>query len=147
MIILAIDPGEHAGWAWIQSGIVFNAGAGDPAGFGGTITAVVIERPVIYPGGEARANDQITLALNAGRWIERFCNAGPVYLVPARKWKGTLNKKAHHAQVEAALTPDNMRIWSTLKTHDARDAFALALWSHKMLAASPVCLLQYQIKC
>jgi hypothetical protein len=146
MIVFAVDPGEHAGWALCNDGRVYSADAGDPPLLKGGVHAVVIERPVIYPGGEARANDQITLALNAGRWIERYHKHGNIYCVPARKWKGSINKTAHHAQVAAALAPDNVALWKSLKTHDARDAFALALWAHKMLTASSVSLLQYQVK-
>lgn len=141
--IFAVDPGEHAGWALAHEGKVQNAGAGNPPLLRAKVDAIVIERPFIYPGGEARANDQITLALNAGRWIERYKDNGPIYCVPARNWKGSINKKAHHAQVRASL--EDRALWDSLTTHDARDAFALAQWAAKTLAASSVALLRYRV--
>jgi hypothetical protein len=146
LIVFAIDPGEHAGWAVAHNTIVLKAGAGDPPHLTCHVDAIVIERPVVYPGGEARANDQITLALNAGRWIERYANNGPVYCVPARNWKGSINKKAHHAQIRKTLQGAELTLWDSLSTHDARDAFALVLWAAKSLHSAPTALLMHRIK-
>lgn len=108
-MLLAIDPGNDAGWSLFDpAGRLVRCGLVDsphklnlPAGT--VIDRVVIERPMIYPGGrqKARPRDIITLAVHAGEWSGRFGTAGVlVTFVEPAEWKGgPIPKDVSHARI------------------------------------------------
>lgn len=120
-MLLAIDPGADSGWAVYNTrGSVLEA-----CGLAGAartrtklplegVTRVLIERPMIYPGGrqEARPRDVITLALRAGERggaVRAATGVEPEYVEP-RPWKGTIAKDTCHARIWARLSPDERAI-------------------------------------
>lgn len=138
MNVFAIDPGAHAGWAIgsVAHG-VHAADAGNPPPLRAHVDAIVIERPVIRPGVDG--NSILTLAINVGRWVERYKDWGPLYLVPPSSWKAG-SKTVHHAAVRKTLNTRELLVWDALKTHDARDAMALCHWALKLLRVAPPAL-------
>lgn len=156
-ILLAVDPGESPGLCVVARGEVHFAGQ-DPDAARAVIVALpgaarvitLIEKPVIRPGGKSRPNDQITLALAGGclalracPWAERVEGVEPV------RWKGSLKKEVHHAQIRKVLARGVgsplglswLRAWDLAPVHDVRDAIALAHWrlspAYSPVATSP----------
>jgi hypothetical protein len=113
-MLLAIDPGEDAGWALFSLASdgyrVIACGLGDPR-MSDTVrvselTKIVIERPCIYPDGrqKARPNDVVTLAVRAGEWGGLFRQWGEVSYVQPWQWKGTTNKSISSSRTWSRLS-------------------------------------------
>lgn len=94
-MLLAIDPGADSGWAIFFGGMLIACGLGHepspapPTGF----PQVIIEHPVIYPGGRTRdPNSIVKLAVDAGEWAGRYRSKGAnIRFVLPRDWKGTID--------------------------------------------------------
>lgn len=141
MTILAIDPGADAGWALFDvapAGRLIGCGLGAPAS--SKVDRVIVERPMIYPGGrqKARPADVIKLATRAGEaggMYARIWGIEPEYVEP-HAWKGSVDKNIHHARVWAKLTPDEQAIVSAAargvavgKRHNILDAVGIGLFA------------------
>lgn len=132
---LAIDPGEDTGWALYDLGVLIACGLGDPRPSNPLPIEVLIERPEIRPGGRARPNDIITLALNAGEWAGRYrSEITKVSYVTPVGWKGSVPKTKHHPRILARLTfgetlvlTRSFELVAGSKEHNIVDAVGLGL--------------------
>ncbi len=138
MTLLAIDPGADAGWARFDTaGQLAACGLGAPGP--GSTSRVIVERPMIYPGGrqKARPADVIKLATRAGEAAGQYARAvgvEPEYVEP-HAWKGSVDKNIHHARIWAKLTPIEQEIVSASargvapsKRHNILDAVGIGLF-------------------
>ena len=112
-VLLAIDPGNHTGWA------AFQLATGELEACGGVTpnepigryqpALVAIELPRQYLRGKADPDDIIKLAVKVGRYVERF--GGPdgrrcdIRLVKPSEWKGSIEKAQMTSRIDGALTP------------------------------------------
>lgn len=141
-MLLAIDPGISTGWCLLSIGGIVDCGVGEtwPLQCWGQVEyRAVIERPEVYARSKSRAdpNDLITLAIRVGRYSERLEAMGMMveHVLP-KVWKGTIDKKIHHARARTKLTASEitivdqaLSIISIKKAHeDMLDAVCLALW-------------------
>ncbi len=112
-MLLAIDPGTDTGWSlFCLDGRLYACGLGDPRetvrrDLLCAVTRIIVEKPRINPGGRARPNDMITLAVKAGRWCGLF-EAAEATLVEPWAWKGNLSKDECAARVRARLFPTEL---------------------------------------
>jgi len=106
--LLAIDPGEHTGWAvYDVEKQLIGCGLGDPNAERADL--IVIELPQVYPMQQVPPNDLIALAFMAGRYAGVGASskkgAAEVYTVLPHQWKGNLSKDICAIRVRAALLP------------------------------------------
>lgn len=135
-VILAIDPGTNTGWALLRDGALVTCGLGDPrtssAHVVRDITDVIIEHPVIYPGGRTKnPNDVLKVAVNAGEWAGTYRQRCLVHYVTPQTWKGNVPKKVHQG-----------RVWSKLSSAERAEAAAVCKrmspkWSPALIATAP----------
>lgn len=143
---LAIDPGRDTGWALLDtSGILVQCGLGVPPAF---IGQVIIERPQIYRGRASKGdpNDLITLAIQVGRYTERYdVPGGSVEHVLPHDWKGSVDPEVLCRRVVASLTECERQLLETVlaplarklvrddltggRRHNVIDAVGIAKWS------------------
>lgn len=100
---------------------------------------VVIEKPVIYPGGRGNGNpnDLITEALTAGeiKGMVRSRFVCDFKIVRPSDWKRQLSKDICWARVEKLLTEDEKaqlaHVYKMPKSvrHNVQDAIGIALWA------------------
>jgi hypothetical protein len=153
-MLLAIDPGEHTGWAvfnQIDKSII-ECGLGDcrlgewhrkwwnaeaPCQH---LNRVIIEQPVIYPRMKARPNDIITLAVRAGEWGGVFHKHASIEYIEPFKWKGSVPKEKHQPRIWAKLTEAEHGIVERAVAgvadsygNNIVDAVGLGLWQLKRL--------------
>lgn len=143
-MLLAIDPGLDTGWAILLDGKLLNAGLGDPPAATGC-TKVIIERPQIYPRSKGDPNDLITLAIQVGRYSERFANREVEHMLP-HTWKGTVDPDILCRRVWASLDarekdllgarleplarkPFSDKTLTEGRRHNVIDAVGIAKWS------------------
>jgi hypothetical protein len=145
--IVAIDPGICSGWATgiaaAEGTTTYSLGVLTGCGvctvrdlnlpWGSSIPRVlVLELPQIYPGPQkADPNDQITLAINHGRWLQRVWGHD-IRTPHPKEWKGSVPKNIHQPRILAALTPEERALIPDLpktKLHNAIDAVGLFLWA------------------
>lgn len=117
MSVLAIDPGTDTGYALFDSnGRLYACGLGDPRSnekhVVRNLTRVVIERPMVYPGGrqQAKPEDIIKLALKAGEWAGVYRQWADIEFVAPFQWKGSVPKSIHHERIKAKLSPAELEI-------------------------------------
>lgn len=142
--LLAIDPGQRTGWAFFAllsapAGLrLLEAGVNRPIERAWPMmkvdhkTIVVIEKPVIYPGSQARPADIMKLRGVAAQYEERFHMAGKVQLVEPRAWKGTIDGDIFLRRIEAAMTEYEQAVLAAYKggyRHNAVDAIGLGKWA------------------
>lgn len=141
-MLLAVDPGADAGWAHFDPEQRRLVACGLNEQFmTAHVARVVIERPMIYPGGrqKARPADIIKLATRAGEWGglgRAFFGVEPEYVEPA-KWKGgSVPKSIHHARIWAVLSVDEQTVVSKAaagiapsKRHNLMDAIGIGLYA------------------
>ena len=100
---LAIDPGIDTGTAtFAKDGSLLACSVGSPPRCSGL---VVIEKPQVYPSrfSKGNPNDLITLAIQVGRYVERFeAQGAKVSLTLPHEWKGTIPKDIHHRRILGA---------------------------------------------
>lgn len=119
-MLLAIDPGTDTGWSLfdLNTNRLIACGLGDPrihdAVKAATITRLVVEKPRINPGGPARPNDMITLAVKTGRWTGLFETAEAL-LVEPWEWKGGVKKEVSAERTLSRLMLDELMIVSKAK--------------------------------
>ncbi len=141
MLFGGCDPGRRTGWAIVSAGGSVLAAAtsadGEVPGYLAPAlslcVAVAVERPRAYPFGKhpAPAQDIVTLGVLTGKICERLRQLGTrVEEYEPRQWKGTLDKRRHHAQVMRDLPAQALALWHNTSEH-ARDAIALALYVRK----------------
>ncbi len=135
--LLAIDPGADTGWARFDEKRLTACGLGVP--LAAETRRVLIERPMIYPGGrqKARPADVIKLAVRAGEMGGQYARTAgiePEYIEP-HTWKGSVSKDIHHARIWAKLTPAEQAIVSDAargvapsKRHNILDAVGIGLF-------------------
>jgi len=145
-MILAIDPGLATGWAVIgEDGKLRKCGLGDPPlEFNGH--RVLVERPQIYRGRTSKAdpNDLITLAIQVGRYKERFMSRGcSVEEVIPHTWKGNVDPDILCNRIVASLSSEERALLDTSllsvakgKQHNVIDAVGLGKWSVKRTRAA-----------
>jgi hypothetical protein len=145
--ILAIDPGLCSGWA------VGQIRGADGLGLYSMLlgcgvcsindlmlpfdhcphSVLVVELPQIYPGPRKEdPNDQITLAVNHGRWLQRAGQDVQVLTPHPKEWKGSVPKRIHQPRILSALAPQERALIPDLpqsKLHNAIDAVGLFLWA------------------
>ena len=134
--LLAIDPGQTAGWAEFEDGKLERAGAGTKKfvlDFGSWVENVVIEKPCWYGrDNKVDVNDLIDLAIFVGEVKQKY-RQSVVELVMPVTWKGTVPKKIHNQRVidvlsekERALLPFRPRAKDY--DHNMLDAVGIGLW-------------------
>lgn len=136
-MLLAIDPGADSGWAIFRDDALTDCGLGgvEYAAPGPLVNQVVIEHPVIYPGGRsANPNDIVKVAISAGEWAGRYFPC-PVRYVKPRDWKGTIDADVCNKRVLAALSAEEGRVYARAsekvparKRHNVIDAIGLGLF-------------------
>ena len=130
-MIVAVDPGLHPGWAAFHAGRLVAAGDSVES-FARACPILISVGLVEVPHAYARAREKnpqaiITLAVDAGRWIERLSRLGPVEQVWPRTWKGTAPKDVVQRRILARLDADEHALLAGLRG-DAIDATGLGLW-------------------
>lgn len=142
MRLLAIDPGNDAGWSLWSDFTLIACGMGNGyealVGCRGIALALLIERPEFYEKDDPRkVKDLITLSVNLGRRLERahsFFSVTNTYGVKPKTWKGGASKEAHHAQVKKQMPTAAVQIGEMVakkigaKAHNMWDAVALGFW-------------------
>lgn len=133
MSVLAIDPGTDMGFALFDArGCLTACGLGDPRSSEHhrirDITRVVIEKPMIYPGGRTKdPNAVVTLAVKAGEWGGLYRQWVTVEYVLPWQWKGQVPKDIHHERVLAKLTDEEHAIVNAMRTDVRGNARAAAV--------------------
>lgn len=137
-MLLAIDPGACSGWAFFLGNGLIDCGIGDPPPPGSLLQRIVIEHPVIYPGGRtANPNSIVKLAINAGEWGGRYRHLGCAvdYVLPAT-WKGRVKAEVCIERTRAALKPTEKLLVeiresniAKSKRHNMLDAIGLGLFA------------------
>ncbi len=145
---LAIDPGKDTGWAIVDArGELLQCGLGDPPSGVSLDEKVIIERPQVYRDRSSKGdpNDLITLAIQVGRFTERYQPRSVEHVLP-RAWKGTMDPDQLCARVVACLLPREydrlMPVLAPLarkpmtaefltsgRRHNVIDAVGIAKWS------------------
>lgn len=145
MKILAVDPGRDAGWALLDGGKLVACGLTsaerDELPLAG-IARAFLERPQIYRSSRSKANpnDIITLALGAGRFLEKMARAGvATRLVLPAEWKGQVDPDVMVNRILGALSPEERGIFERCtakvpkgKQHNVADAVGLAKWGARL---------------
>lgn len=152
MRLLAIDPGLDTGWAILVDGRLVDAGLGAPASADGC-TKVIIERPQVYAGRSSKGdpNDLITLAIQVGRYTERYGQGRDVEHILPHTWKGTVNPEVLCRRVVASLDDSERKLLNAKleplarksleeditagKRHNVIDAVGLGKWTLKRTRA------------
>lgn len=132
--IVAIDPGVRTGWAgidrelnrcWLATSEPFQLPRFMPEP-----DVVLVEEPVIYPGGRTKNPKSILgLAVQNGYWRATF-NDTKVISIPAPSWTRRQPKKVRHGRMLVYL--DNQ--WPSLEFNKSRsneherDALGMILW-------------------
>lgn len=138
---LAIDPGIDTGWAlFMPSKALVRCGLGAPPTT--PVLSVVIEKPQVYRARESKGdpNNLITLAIQVGRYVERFEVLGAkVTLHLPNEWKGQLPKGVMSGRTlkglslaEQAVVNHCLQPIAPSKRHNVMDAVALGVWAFKM---------------
>lgn len=135
--LLAVDPGANTGFATFDPhGKLQEFGCAPPEVIKRKMHLVprfmIIETPEVYAGGQANANNLITLAIRIGGLIEYFeTQRAQVTTVLPRNWKGSTPKlifcnrtfeKLWKGHKEKILT------FPKSKQHDVLDAIGLGMW-------------------
>jgi len=146
---LAIDPGEHPGWA-IMDEIGPNralrlVACGINKAPRRAFKVCFYEKPRILPKGQkgaGRPEDIITLAVTCGKLVGPFEELGArLEWVEPTSWKGNIPKPVHHAAIRhelgkthptEVLVIDNcLRGVAARWCEDAMDAVGLAMYARK----------------
>lgn len=140
-MLLAIDPGVSAGWAIYFGDMLVACGLGDqpaPAPREGFVE-VIVEHPVIYPGGKTRnPNDIVKLAVGAGEWRRFKAGGKPVRYVEPRAWKGTIDGDTCNKRTLERLKDDELQVYEDAvrtqriapsKRHNVLDAIGIGLFA------------------
>jgi hypothetical protein len=138
-MLLAIDPGEDAGWAIFDSKKLTACGLGEEPDLSGIVDRVVVELPKIYPGRKqkARPGDIVLLATRAGERGGPYRRRGITvdYFEP-NEWKGGVPKEVSHSRAWALLNDSERDVIALAakgiapgKRHNMLDAVALGLFA------------------
>ncbi len=137
MILVAIDPGIHTGWARFSHGRLSSCGLGTPPIAGPALAAatdVVIEKPEYRKFEKVNPNDLITLAIRVGKHAARAEAEGisVTYAKPS-EWKGSVPKAIHGPRILAALSPEEKDLFDRIECakslrHNVVDAIGLGIW-------------------
>lgn len=117
--VLSVDPGEDLGWGGFNGKELIGCGLEHIDTFRAGGRHLVIEKPEIYPTMKIDANDLITLAILAGRVIERV-RAQETREVLPKEWKGQVPKPKHKGEmyiierrIRGILTMKELKIYET----------------------------------
>jgi hypothetical protein len=127
--VLAIDPGSHSGLALFERGVLVLAEWSlEPHEVARKLDALVIEIPQHYPQNPVPPQNLITLAVNAGQWIQANPAAKVVRIFP-RQWKAQAQKTATRHRLGRILKDGEKRAvgFDSLK-HDTVDAIGIGCW-------------------
>ena len=137
-VVIGIDPGNCSGLAFGLDKRLVWARAASPEsekaiemgfahiarlGAGGAEARATVEIPKVYPQRARRKGTRpavnpdnlITLAITAGRWIERVTQTGTPHLrVEPRAWKGTLDGDAFIERIKSRLDASELAIVEAL---------------------------------
>jgi hypothetical protein len=109
-MFLSLDPGLSTGFAWWSPKLQLVAcgvrvdGPGPAVEY--DISHLIIECPRIYTARLMKGdpNNIVTLAVQVGRYIERYGSRGFTSVFPG-EWKQQQSKGAHHPKIFKALSP------------------------------------------
>lgn len=133
-----IDPGADAGLSWFDCGRLIWCALNDVPPWCRTVRAdrLVVEIP---NANEKRKNKNtnpqslITLAITAGRWIERIPHV-TLHMQFAAEWKAGVPKEQHNGRVLAALSQSELIVLADCcarvpvsKRHNVIDAIGIGL--------------------
>jgi hypothetical protein len=131
--LLAIDPGEHTGWAVFCDKKLLGCGLGEPPIE--RVDRIVIELPQVYPLQPVPPNDLITLAFLAGRYAGVAATVEVSTVLP-HQWKGNMPKEACAARVRHALSPEERAVEDACaagvpekQMHNVKDAIGIGLFA------------------
>lgn len=132
-ILAAIDPGANTGAAFFGNGVLYAAELHTkPVAHLYLVNQLVIEIPKFSDQTKGKdPQDLITLAVNAGQWIQ-VLRAPDVRRVFPSQWKGNVPKAIHNERVLAKLTPAELAVIPKLpatKLHNVIDAIGLGLFA------------------
>jgi hypothetical protein len=153
-VLASVDPGKHDSWLAIYlSGVLAAARrcpgqGGAPAlvlqlaleelGAAGLPGVLVVERPVVYPGGRTkRPADQLAVAVVAGGWQAAGEIAGLVSRgVEPAVWKGQLDKLKVERRLREALDLEEIAVLDAAQAsvkkknerHNVADCVAIGAW-------------------
>jgi hypothetical protein len=130
---LAIDPGNHTGWALFLHGGLIACGTGTPPSQG--VAHAVIEYPQVYPRSPVPPNSIVKLAFTAGRLVGELRLVADIKMVLPHDWKGDLPKDVCAARAMKKLNAGELRVVAEAreiikgKFDDVMDAVALGLYA------------------
>ncbi len=135
MILTAIDPGNHTGWARFADGRLEACGlATEPTGVP-MAGHVVIEKPQVYQLRKSKGdpNDLIDLAVLVGRLVQRAPEPDRVSLPTPATWKGQVPKHIHASRILSKLDAYELAVFNAVRCatsakHNVVDAIGLGLW-------------------
>jgi hypothetical protein len=131
--LLAIDPGEHTGWAVFDViGVLIGCGLGDP--HVERAARVVIELPQVYPQQQVPPNDLIALAFLAGRYASKAGDGAEISTILPHQWKGNMPKDVCAARVRFKLAPEEKAVVDAISVpkgqkHNVMDAIGIGLFA------------------
>ncbi len=139
MIVLAIDPGAHMGWAVVEGSFLIVCGLGlkSLVSFDCAAKQGIVEIPQ-YRGASQKApvDDIIKLAYRAGLAVGAV--GIPFETCTPSQWKGSVPKKIHNARVLASLSEASLRVYrsctkdiSPSLRNNVTDAVGLGVWYSK----------------
>ncbi len=134
--LATIDPGQDAGLAWFQDGQLIGCSLNVAPWFGWRFDRLVVEIPNANEkrkGKNTNPQSLISLAITAGRWIERVQHA-TLHTQFAAEWKAGVPKEQHNGRVLAALNVHELQVLArgcscvpVGKRHNIVDAIGIGL--------------------
>ncbi len=114
-MLLAVDPGNDAGWAVFDSARRLTMCDLDTAGRGRLpprhdYTKILVEVPRYRGRFEKNPQALMTLSFTAGLWAGRYESCGPVHPLIPNAWKGQTPKEVSHRRVLDRLSLEERRV-------------------------------------
>lgn len=135
-LLLAIDPGNCTGFAWFRGDELLECGVTtvDAPTMSLRPDRLVVELPQVYDAAHSKGdpNDLIGVAVQVGRWVERYRGLESIRLVKPATWKGQVPKEIHHGRILRKLALREQGVMPSLpktKAHNMLDAVGLGMWA------------------